>query len=71
MGGYKADMKLTIRNHKKVPAKIQVKYTSYYGSNLVLSWDSSNSAGFEQISSNEYRVIQVVQPDQTIIYQWN
>jgi hypothetical protein len=46
MGGYKADMMLTIRNHKKVPTKIQIKYTTYYGSNFVLTWNTDNSVGF-------------------------
>jgi hypothetical protein len=52
MGGYKADMMLTIRNHKRVPSTIQVKYNTYYGDNFVLTWDNSNSVGFEKLTAN-------------------
>jgi hypothetical protein len=52
-GGYRADMNLTITNHKPVPANILVKFNTYYGNNLSIKWDPANPvAGLSKYTAN-------------------
>lgn len=63
-------MNLTITNHKPVNAEVQVKYNTYYGDNLSIKWDPSNAAQLQKISANEFRITQILKPDQKVTYKW-
>lgn len=41
-GGYKANLKFTITNHKDTEADIEVMYNTYNGDNLKITWDPQN-----------------------------
>lgn len=43
-GSYRANMNITITNHKDTPSEIQIKILKSYGDNLVIDWDSMNTA---------------------------
>ena len=43
---------------------------SYYGDNLLIEWDGSNSASLEQVTAFKYRVVGVVPADSTVVYKW-
>lgn len=51
-GGYRANLVLTIINHKDIAAEIEVVYNTYYGDNLSVKWEDSNSAKPDKISSS-------------------
>ena len=63
-------MNLTIVNHKSVPSEIEVKFNTYYGENLELKWKEQNGAQLLKETSNLYKIVSLVQPDQTIVYEW-
>lgn len=68
--GYRASMNLTIVNHKDTASDIEVELNNYYGSNLKLSWSPNSNGLLEQVSANKYRMVGLVQPDQTVVYSW-
>ena len=69
-GGYRAEMNLTVVNHKDTPAEVEVKFTTYYGDNLSAKWNSANPVQLEKISASEYHVTQVLKPDEKVSYLW-
>lgn len=69
-GGYRADMNMTIVNHKDTAAEIEVVLNSYYGDNLFITW-KTNGVQLEKQHSNEYKFRKVLQPDETFVAQWN
>ena len=69
-GGYRADMKLTVTNHKDVPAEVEVKFSTYYGDNLSIKWAASNPAKLAKQSASEYTITQILNPDEKAVYSW-
>lgn len=64
-------MNLTITNHKTVPARILVKFNTYYGNNLSIKWDPANPvAALSKYTANEYRLEQTLKPDEKVVYKW-
>jgi len=63
-------MNLTITNHKPVPATVRINFNTYYGDNLSVKWDSANSATLDKITASQYRIEQVLKPDQKVVYKW-
>ena len=69
-GGYTANMNLTIINHKSTSSEIEVKINSYYGGNLKLTWGKANGVQLTKESTNLYKIVSKVEPDQTVVYKW-
>ena len=63
-------MNLTIVNHKDTPVEVEVKYNTYYGNNLSVKWESSNSVTLEKVSASQYKLVQVFAPDVKLSYKW-
>lgn len=71
MGGYRADMNLTLVNHKDTAAEVEVKLSNYNGDNVAINWNAGNAAKLVKISATEYRIVQTLTPDQRVTYLWS
>jgi len=62
-GGYRAEMNMTIKNHKDIEAEVVIIFNHYRGDNLKIEWSNSNEAELEKETSSRYKWKKVLQPD--------
>ena len=68
-GSYRAEMNMTVKNHKDTEAEVVIIYSNSYADNLKFQWLEEN-VELEKKTSTEFRWKKVLQPDEIWVTKW-
>lgn len=67
--GYRANLNLTIANHKDIPIEIVVVLHNYRGDNVNFSW-KTKGLNIEKVTATKLKIKRMFEPNEKTSYLW-